>query len=182
VGWSLRQPRAPLTNAGTLGNLHVQPGDPHDELPPALPPAHLGRQVHGEMNPRVWLNDYRLACQLGGATTDVVIIRNLPLHHTDSAEHGSSTCRPAISTAGTTWSACSWGTSRTHTCALGTPGTCGHAPRSPTNRSGTSPSVVPSSRVWLMLTQNLHLTPSTQQAEQVSFTREKIPRRASQFS
>jgi hypothetical protein len=29
---------------------------------------------------RVWLNDYRLACQLGGATTDEVIIRNLPLH------------------------------------------------------------------------------------------------------
>jgi hypothetical protein len=32
-----------------------------------------------------------------------------------------------------------------------------------------------------VLTQNLHLTPSTQQAEQASFTREKIPRRASQF-
>jgi hypothetical protein len=28
----------------------------------------------------VWLNDYHLACQLGGATTDEVIIRNLPLH------------------------------------------------------------------------------------------------------
>jgi hypothetical protein len=32
-----------------------------------------------------------------------------------------------------------------------------------------------------LLTQNLHLTPSTQQAEQASFTREKIPRRARQF-
>jgi hypothetical protein len=32
-----------------------------------------------------------------------------------------------------------------------------------------------------LLTRNLHLTPSTQQAEQASFTREKIPRRASQF-
>jgi hypothetical protein len=39
----------------------------------------------GETNPRVWLNDYRLACQLGGATSDEVIIRNLPLHLTDSA-------------------------------------------------------------------------------------------------
>jgi hypothetical protein len=39
----------------------------------------------GEMDPRVWLNDYRLACQLGGATTDEVIIRNLPLHLADSA-------------------------------------------------------------------------------------------------
>jgi hypothetical protein len=33
----------------------------------------------------VWLNDYRLACQLGGATSDELIIRNLPLHLTDSA-------------------------------------------------------------------------------------------------
>jgi hypothetical protein len=38
----------------------------------------------GETDPRVWLNDYRLACQLGGATTDEVIICNLPLHHVDS--------------------------------------------------------------------------------------------------
>jgi hypothetical protein len=33
-----------------------------------------------------------------------------------------------------------------------------------------------------LLTQNLHPAPSTQQAEQAGFTREKIPRRASQFS
>jgi hypothetical protein len=38
-----------------------------------------------ETDPCVWLNDYRLACQLGGATTDEVIIRNLPLHLADSA-------------------------------------------------------------------------------------------------
>jgi hypothetical protein len=37
-------------------------------------------------------------------------------------------------------------------------------------------------RQWGVLTQNLHPTSSTQQAEQASFTREKIPRRASQFS
>jgi hypothetical protein len=42
-------------------------------------------KYNGETNPRVWLNDYRLACQLGGATTDEVIIRNLPLHLADSA-------------------------------------------------------------------------------------------------
>jgi hypothetical protein len=39
-----------------------------------------------ETDPRVWLNDYHLACQLGGATTDEVIIRNLPLHLADSAQ------------------------------------------------------------------------------------------------
>jgi hypothetical protein len=33
----------------------------------------------------VWFNDYRLACQLGGATSDEVIIRKLPLHLGDSA-------------------------------------------------------------------------------------------------
>ena len=38
----------------------------------------------GETDPAVWLNDYRLACQLGGATDDAVIIRNLPLHFADS--------------------------------------------------------------------------------------------------
>jgi hypothetical protein len=38
-----------------------------------------------ETDPCVWLNDYRLACQLGGATSDEVIIRNLPLHLADSA-------------------------------------------------------------------------------------------------
>jgi hypothetical protein len=35
-------------------------------------------KYNGETDPCIWLNDYRLACQLGGATTDVVIIRNLP--------------------------------------------------------------------------------------------------------
>jgi hypothetical protein len=42
-------------------------------------------KYNGEMDPRVWLNNYRLACQLGGATTDKVIVRNLPLHLADSA-------------------------------------------------------------------------------------------------
>ena len=37
-----------------------------------------------ETGPGLWLNDYRLACQLGGATNDAVIIRNLPLHLADS--------------------------------------------------------------------------------------------------
>jgi hypothetical protein len=38
-----------------------------------------------ETDPRVGLNNYRLTCQLGGATSDEVIIRNLPLHLADSA-------------------------------------------------------------------------------------------------
>jgi hypothetical protein len=42
-------------------------------------------KYNGETDPRVWLNDYRLACQLSKATSDDVIIRNLPLHHGDAA-------------------------------------------------------------------------------------------------
>jgi hypothetical protein len=42
-------------------------------------------KYNGETGPRVWLNDYRLACQLGRATSDEAIIRNLPLHLADSA-------------------------------------------------------------------------------------------------
>jgi hypothetical protein len=42
-------------------------------------------KYNGETDTRVWLNDYRLVCQLGGATSDEVIIRNLPLHLADSA-------------------------------------------------------------------------------------------------
>ena len=38
----------------------------------------------GETDPAVCLNDYHLACQLGGATDDAVIIRNLPLHLADA--------------------------------------------------------------------------------------------------
>ena len=39
----------------------------------------------GETNPELWLADYRLACQLGGANDDLLIIRNLPLFLSDSA-------------------------------------------------------------------------------------------------
>jgi hypothetical protein len=57
----------------------------------------------GETDPSVWLNDYGLACQLGGATTDEVIIRNLPLHCADSARTwlASHIYRPARSKTGT---------------------------------------------------------------------------------
>ena len=39
----------------------------------------------GETNPELWLADYRLACQLGGANDDLLIIRNLPLFLSDLA-------------------------------------------------------------------------------------------------
>jgi hypothetical protein len=104
----------------------------------------------GEMDHRVWLNNYRLACQLGGATTNEVIIHNLPLHLADSARTWLQHLRPVRSITGMMWCARSWETSKAHTCALGTPGTCGRAPRSPASLSrtsyGASPSVARSSR------------------------------------
>jgi hypothetical protein len=39
----------------------------------------------GETRPELWLADYRLACQLGGADDDNLIIHNLPLFLSDAA-------------------------------------------------------------------------------------------------
>jgi hypothetical protein len=39
----------------------------------------------GETKPKLWLADYRLACQLGGTDDDNLIIRNLPLFLSDAA-------------------------------------------------------------------------------------------------
>jgi hypothetical protein len=42
-------------------------------------------KYNGETKPKLWLADFRLACQLGGATDDRVIIRQLPLFLSDTA-------------------------------------------------------------------------------------------------
>ena len=47
-------------------------------------PANLTK-YSGETNPELWVVDYHLAGQLGGADDDLLIIRNLPLHLADSA-------------------------------------------------------------------------------------------------
>ena len=38
----------------------------------------------GETNPKLWLADYCLACQLGGVDDDLLIIHNLSLFLLDS--------------------------------------------------------------------------------------------------
>nr|CAB3492780.1 unnamed protein product [Digitaria exilis] len=60
-------------------NIRTAPFPPRFRQPTTI------TKYSGETDPRVWLNDYRLACQLGGATDDAMIIRNLPLHLADSA-------------------------------------------------------------------------------------------------
>lgn len=54
-------------------------------IPPCFRQPSILTKYSGETNPRVWLNNYRLACQLGGAMDDAIIIRNLPLHLADLA-------------------------------------------------------------------------------------------------
>jgi hypothetical protein len=103
----------------------------------------------GETDPRVWLNDYRLACQLGGATTDEVIIRNLLLHLADSArtwlEHLPASQIHNWDDLVRTFVGNFQGTY----VRPRTPGICAHAPRSQASCSGTScdssPSAVRSS-------------------------------------
>jgi hypothetical protein len=48
------------------------------------PPANITRYAR-EMNPALWLEDYRLLCRGGGAADDDFIICNLPLSMVDSA-------------------------------------------------------------------------------------------------
>ena len=71
---------------GASGHPCVQPGGLRCFFPPPRfrQPTTLTK-YSGETDPGLWLNDYRLACQLGSATDDAVIICNLPLHLADSA-------------------------------------------------------------------------------------------------
>jgi hypothetical protein len=60
----------------------------HDAMFPShfWAPTNVPR-YDGDTNPRVWLEDYRLACHAGGATDDLFVIKNLPLYLDDSAPH-----------------------------------------------------------------------------------------------
>jgi hypothetical protein len=57
-------------------------------------------KYNGETDPRVWLNNYRLACQLGGATSDEVIIRNLPRLGADMARTPAGQSDPQLGRSG----------------------------------------------------------------------------------
>ena len=54
-------------------------------FPPRYRPPTNIPKYSGETNPGLWLKDYRLACQAGGADNDDFIIHNLPLFSADSA-------------------------------------------------------------------------------------------------
>jgi hypothetical protein len=52
---------------------------------PGSEPRLPSLSTRGETRPELWLEDYRLACQLGGTDDDNLIIRNLPLFLSDAA-------------------------------------------------------------------------------------------------
>jgi hypothetical protein len=54
-------------------------------LPARFRPPTTLTKYNGETKPKLWLADFRLACQLGGATDDRVIIRQLSLFLSDTA-------------------------------------------------------------------------------------------------
>jgi hypothetical protein len=49
----------------------------------AVPPSNKHHEVRFGDEPALWLEDYRLTCQGGGAVNDDFIIRNLPLSLAD---------------------------------------------------------------------------------------------------
>jgi len=53
-------------------------------FPPRYRPPTNIQKYSREMNPGLWLEDYRLACQASGVDNDDFIIRNLPLFLADS--------------------------------------------------------------------------------------------------
>ena len=55
-------------------------------FPPRYRPPTNIPKYSGETNPELWLKDYRLACQAGGADNDDFIIHNLPLFLADLAQ------------------------------------------------------------------------------------------------
>jgi hypothetical protein len=52
---------------------------PESAIPTVLPTAHYVSKYTGETNLAVWLEDFRLACQAGGADDDYFIIQYLPI-------------------------------------------------------------------------------------------------------
>lgn len=60
-------------------SLHEKdPAGPFSSVVPR-PPPNIVKYV-GDTNPSVWLEDFHLACRLGGADDDTFIIQYLPLY------------------------------------------------------------------------------------------------------
>jgi hypothetical protein len=62
AGQALQHPRGSLADTGAPGDPCVQPGNLYGKLPSTLPQPTSIDKYTGETDPRVWLNNYRLAC------------------------------------------------------------------------------------------------------------------------
>jgi hypothetical protein len=47
-------------------------------------PSNIAK-YYSKVNPRIWLEDYRLMCRAGGANDDLFIIHFLPIYLAESA-------------------------------------------------------------------------------------------------
>jgi hypothetical protein len=81
----LRQRGGSESLARTTRSVSFQPGHTTGAVPDPVPTPDYYHKVLGGDETRVWLADYRLACQLGGTDNDNLIIRNLPLFLSDTA-------------------------------------------------------------------------------------------------
>jgi hypothetical protein len=79
--WSIKgKVGLPITTSQVFGRYIFNAPFPSWYRPPMNIPKY-----YGKMNPILWLEDYRLTCQTGGADSDSFIICNLPLFLADSA-------------------------------------------------------------------------------------------------
>jgi hypothetical protein len=85
VRGTLRQRGGSESFARPTRSASLQLGHTTSAVPRPFPSPDYHHQVSGETRPELWLTDYRLACQLGGADDDNLIIRNLPLFLSDAA-------------------------------------------------------------------------------------------------
>ena len=95
-------------------------------------------------NSELWLADYHLACQLGGADDDLLISRNLLLHLADLVRAWLEYLPERLIHSWADRLRSLLGTFRAHTCAPTTSGTSGAIIKSLTSPSGISSSVSPS--------------------------------------
>ena len=93
-------------------------------------------KYNGETKPELWLADFWLACQLGGARgDDQAIIHQLPLFLSDTARRWLEELPATRSTTGPIWSGCSKETSRGPTYDPATHGISASASRNQKNLS-----------------------------------------------
>ena len=146
MSWrTLRQWRGPKPEPRLARTSGLWLTHPQRRLPTVVPTADQHPKYSGETNPGLWLDDYRLACQAGGADSDSFIIHNLPLFLADSARTWLEHLPPNLIQSWANLKEIFMGNFQgTYACILGTHGISKTTDRSPgkhfVGTSGASPS------------------------------------------